>query len=148
MKRNAMLSLAAACLLGLFSAQASAAQIEENSSYDSFAPDAVQDAVNKSGKTTVYIITDHNNCSAACGQMLQQFIYAQSDYPNIAFKGGTAEGWGIPKELLPFALVIAPNCGVIRRMPNFTPATDVAIKYFIDHLSEGAAMQPVTRTCH
>lgn len=146
MKRNAIIALASACLLGLFSAPAPAAQVEEHSSYDSFAPQAFQDAVNKSGKTTVVIVVDQMDCPN-CGQMLQQFIYAQSDYPNVVFKTGTSAEWGIPKELLPFILVVTPNCGVTKRMPNYTPANETAIKYLVDHIADGAATQPVTRTC-
>ncbi len=103
--------------------------------------------MNKSGKTTVVFVIDQNQCSTSCGYMIQQLIYAQSDYPNVKIQTGTPEEWGIPKELLPFALVAVPQCGIVKRLPNYTPATAEAIAYLMKHLDDGAAMQPVTRTC-
>lgn len=147
MMRRFTAAVAAGLFICLAGFSASAATVEEQSSYDSFPPQAVTDAVDKSGKQTVYIILDQNKCSTTCGQMLQQFIYAQGDYPNIAFKSGTPEEWGIPKELLPFILVVTPKCGVTRRMANYTPATPEAIAYLVSHLNDNAAMAPVTRTC-
>lgn len=146
MKNRTIISIVAACMLGLFSVQANAAQVEEVSSFETSAPAAVQDKVNQSGKQTIVIITDQNDCPQ-CGRMLQQFIYAQADYPNIGFMGGTPEEWGIAKELLPFIVVVTPNCGVTKRMPNYIPATDKAIAYLVEHINDGAAAQPVTRTC-
>jgi hypothetical protein len=146
MKSINVISIVAACMLGLFSVQANAAQVEEHSSWDASAPAAVQDTVNKSGKQTVVIITDQNDCPQ-CGRMMQQFIYAQGDYPNIGFIGGTPEQWNVPKELLPYIAVVTPNCGVTKRMPNYTPATPEAIAYLVKHINDGAAAQPVTRVC-
>jgi hypothetical protein len=146
MKNRSIISIVAACMLALFSMQANAAQVEEHSSWDASAPAAVQAEVDKSGKQTVVIITDQNDCPQ-CGRMMQQFIYAQGDYPNIKFIGGTPEEWSIAKELLPFIAVVTPNCGVTKRMPNYIPGNEKAIAYLVEHINDGAAAQPVTRTC-
>ncbi|MCC7532073.1 MAG: hypothetical protein IT342_26455 [Candidatus Melainabacteria bacterium] len=146
MKNKTTISMLAACMLGLFAVQANAAQVEEHSSWDASAPAAVQDRVNKSGKQTIVIVTDQNDCPQ-CGRMMQQFIYAQGDYPNIGFIGGTPEEWNVPKELLPYIVVVTPNCGVTKRMPNYIPANEKAIAYLVQHINDGAAEQPVTRTC-
>lgn len=146
MKNRSLVLLAAVCMLSLLSMQASAAQIDEQSSWDATAPAAVQATVDKSGKQTVVIITDQNDCPQ-CGRMMQQFIYAQGDYPKIGFIGGTPEEWNVPKELLPYIIVVTPNCGVTKRMPNYIPANEKAIAYLVEHINDGAAAQPVTRTC-
>ncbi len=144
--KNRFIALAAACMFGFSSMLANAAQVEEHSSWNASAPAAVQDAVDKSGKQTVVIITDQDDCPQ-CGQMMQQFIYAQGDYPKIKFISGTPEEWNVPKELLPYIAVVTPNCGVTKRMPNYIPATKEAIAYLVQHINDGAAEQPVTRTC-
>ena len=147
MKCKILVSLAAACMLGLSGMHANAAQVEEHSTWQSDVPSAFQDAVNKSGKTTVVFVIDQTDCSTPCGRMIQQLIYATGDYPNVKIETGTPEQWGIAKELLPFALVVVPQCGIVKRLPNYTPTTPEAIAYLMKHLTDGAAMQPLTRTC-
>lgn len=147
MKSRSIFSLAAAGMLSLFSVQAAnAVQVEEHSTWVAMSNPTVQAEVDKSGKTTVVFVIDQNNCNA-CGSMLQQLIYAEADYPNISIRTGTPEEWGIPAELLPFALVLAPKCGVTKRLPNYAPQSAEAIAYLMAHINDGGAMQPVTRTC-
>jgi hypothetical protein len=147
MKLSPCKMLALAAMLGVFGLDANAAQVEEHSTWTSVAPANVQDAVDKSGKPQVVIVVDQNDCTA-CGTMLQQFIYAAGDYPGLKFSTGTPTEWGIPKELLPFVLVVTPHCGVTRRVPNYTPTSPEAIAYLVEHINDGAAMQPITRTCN
>ncbi len=146
MKHKSVIAVAVACMLSLFSMQALAAQVEEHSSWDASAPAAVQDKVNKSGMQTVVIISDQDNCPQ-CGRLMQELIYAQGDYPHIGFIGGTPEEWNVPKELLPYIVVVTPNCGVTKRMANYIPANEKAIAYLVKHINDGAAEQPITRTC-
>lgn len=138
--------LLAACMLGFSSMHAGATQVEENSKWESEAPQEFQKSVVKDGKTTVVFVLAQNDCSS-CGRMIQQLIYAQADYPNVKITTGTPNDWGIPKELLPFALVLTPQCGIIKRLPNYTPTTPEAIKYLMENLESGGSMQEVTRTC-
>jgi hypothetical protein len=138
--------LLSCCMLGLSTMHAGATQIEEFSKWESEAPPEFQKSVVKEGKTTVVFVLDQNGCSS-CGRMIQQLLYAQADYPNVNIATATAGDWGIPKELLPFALVLTPQCGIIKRLPNYMPSTPEAFKYLMENLESGGSMQKVTRTC-
>lgn len=146
--KGTLLALAAACLLfQTAGVAANAAQVEESSTWASNEAPAIQAEVDRSGKQTIVFVIDQNDCST-CGRMLQELIYAQGRHPNVEFRTGTPEDFGIPKALLPYALVVTPKCGITRRMPNYIPSNAEAIDFMVKNVNNGAALQPVSRTCN
>ena len=145
--KGKLLALVAACLLfHILGVAANAAQVDEQSTWVSNEAPSIQAEVDRSGKQTIIFVIDQNDCPT-CGRLLQELIYAQGRHQNVEFRTDTPEELGIPKALLPYVLVITPKCGITRRMPNYSPSNAEAIDFLVKHINNGAALQPVTRTC-